>query len=686
MKIKDALSHVFERNKIVLNLIIIILINLVSVTLYFRFDLTRNNSYSLSDISKEVVTGLEDPLNIKIFFSEDLPAPYNSVYRYLKDLMEEYAEYGNEYFTYEFVDLNKDKSLASDFGIYPIQVREIASDELKFKNAYMGLAIVHGDLIEKLTSITETEGLEYRISTTIKKMTGKIDTLLKLEEPIKVTLYASSDLPISGIQGLDKKVGEIVNKTNVENYNKIEYQFIEAEGNKSIIDTAESYGVPRLTWPSLRTRDGRRIKAGEGVLGIVVKLGERFENINLISRSIFGEYMVGDLEDLQDSINKAVDNVINVNPAIGYVTGHGEVDLSNPEDGGANMKAMLSDMYDLREIDLSKEDIPEDINILMVNGPKKEYSDYELFKIDQFIMRGKSVFFVIDSFFEISQQQAMRMGARGPMALPLNTGIEKLTAHYGISVNKDIVLDEKCYKANQQGFAGQDIYFIPFIQREGLNDESVITRDLKTIVWPKASSLTVKEDTFKEMGIESTVLVKSSEKSWLMEGRINFMPFAITPPVDESKMSSRDLAVLAEGLFASYFKDREIPEKEEKKKVKDSSIKSTLVQYKALKPAKIIVAATSQITLSNIIDNDGKSINAIFLHNAIDYLAGNTDVQEMRSKGLAFNPIDDSGDKTRFIIKLFNIMGLPIIVILIGIFIWRQRLKRKKKIMEEFAK
>jgi len=36
--------------------------------LYFRLDLTRNNAYSLSKISARVVSSLEEPLTVKVFF------------------------------------------------------------------------------------------------------------------------------------------------------------------------------------------------------------------------------------------------------------------------------------------------------------------------------------------------------------------------------------------------------------------------------------------------------------------------------------------------------------------------------------------------------------------------------------------------------------------------------------------
>ena len=79
--------------KLLLYVLVVVLINLAGVTLFqsWRFDLTRNKVYSLSDISKGVVATLSEPLTVKVFFTRDLPAPHNNTEQYLRDLLNEYA-------------------------------------------------------------------------------------------------------------------------------------------------------------------------------------------------------------------------------------------------------------------------------------------------------------------------------------------------------------------------------------------------------------------------------------------------------------------------------------------------------------------------------------------------------------------------------------------------------------------
>ena len=164
--------------KFLVYLIIVVLVNIAGITLFFRLDLSANKLYSISDASKKVVSTLSEPLTIKVFFTKNLPAPHNNTERYLHDLLEEYAIHANRYFNYSFYDVSAEEGelseekqenqrLANNYGIHPVQIQAIEKDEVKFQRAYMGLVVIHGDLIERIPTITTTEGLEYKLTTAI---------------------------------------------------------------------------------------------------------------------------------------------------------------------------------------------------------------------------------------------------------------------------------------------------------------------------------------------------------------------------------------------------------------------------------------------------------------------------------------------------------------------------------------
>lgn len=197
--------------------VVIVLVNMAGTTLFFRTDLTRNGIYSLSPESKNVVSTLTEPLTIKAFFTKNLPSPYNSTEQYLRDLLEEYAIQGNKNFNYAIYEVSpqdtagkdsKERELAESYGIMPIQIQDIEKDEVKFKQAYMGLVILHGDMVEKIPTLSSTDQLEYDLTTAILKLNNKISALIGLKDKVNVTMYMSPSLgpvgPLMGIRDLNK--------------------------------------------------------------------------------------------------------------------------------------------------------------------------------------------------------------------------------------------------------------------------------------------------------------------------------------------------------------------------------------------------------------------------------------------------------------------------------------------------
>ena len=80
----------------------------------------------------------------------------------------------------------------------------------------------------------------------------------------------------------------------------------------------------------------------------------------------------------------------------------------------------MEDSYTLEEVNLLESDIPVAAETVIINGPKEAFEEKELYKIDQFIMRGGNVMFFVDSYDEIAGYQQQ------PVYNPVRTGLEKL--------------------------------------------------------------------------------------------------------------------------------------------------------------------------------------------------------------------------------------------------------------------
>ena len=129
--------------------------------------------YSLSTSSESVVEQVDDLLTMKVYFSDDLPGEYANNRRYLQDILEEYAAFSKGNIRFEFFRPEDDQNIeqeAQKAGIMPVQMQVVDNDKLEVKRVLMGMVILYEDKKEVFPVIQTTTGLEYEITTRIKKL------------------------------------------------------------------------------------------------------------------------------------------------------------------------------------------------------------------------------------------------------------------------------------------------------------------------------------------------------------------------------------------------------------------------------------------------------------------------------------------------------------------------------------
>ena len=721
--------------KLLAYLAVVVLINIVGITLLLRIDLTKEKIYSISKASRHVVSTLSEPLTINVFFTKNLPAPHNNTERYLRDLLEEYANYANQYFNYRFYDVSpeegdiskeakENQTLARNYGIQPVQLQAIEKDEVKFQRAYMGLVLIHGDLIERIPTISSMEGLEYRLTMAMQKLNNKISALLALKENIRIRLFLSSSLEtvapymrLKDLPVLPDKLESTVKKLNKKHYGKLQFEYLDPSKDQHLTEMVRKYNLMNIKWPAL---SGGKIEAGEGVIGLVMEHGEKVTTMPLIRvlrlPLIGTQYQLTDLRRLEERISENLESLIHINEDLGYLADHGTLELFGASPAQATgqgrpqgirtFQNLISQNYTIKSVNLKDDPIPDSFNCLVIAGPTENFTDYELFQIDQFLMRGKTLAIFLDQFKEMMPpQQGNRLPgtAQGPRIIPLQTGLEKLLSHYGVHVRKSYVMDESAYKQRmpiQFGGGQRPIYFAPLIKNDNINKDPKFMENIKGLVVLKVSPLELDKKRVEEMDLQTTRLFSSSERSWEMTGRMNLNPMFIRPPDSAEAFKSFPLAYLLEGKFASYFTGKDIPEKiteETETKGKESDKKAeakpdvdlSKIEGKGQflskgRPGKIFLMASSEVLKDNLLDAEGKTPNAMFIMNITDYLNDREDIAIMRSKEQRFNPLIDTAAGVKTFVKSFNIVGLPVLVVLFGLLVWFRSHSRKKQIQMMF--
>ena len=672
------------KSDFLLFVIVIILINLVGQNAFFRIDLTESKAYSLSDASRRAVSTLDKPLAVKVFFTSNLNAPYNTVEQYLKDLLTEYKGAANKYFSCEFYDMEdaENQKLAREYGINQVQIQEVNNNEIGFKAAYMGATFIYGDSIEVLDGITSADSLEYNITTKISGMITTADVLSGLRDDVELTLYITPALSMFNISGFDKieqSVMTAYSAVNRKNQDKISFKRVEPT-DEEIDGYVRKYGIQSIGW----TEKGGSQK--RGVIGLVLEHGDTFRLIPLeMGQSLFNYTIVG-LDALEENITENLKSLVSKSVEIGYITGHGECDLLGSDyESAASFQTLVEDTYTLKTLELADDDIPAGMSTIIINGPKTAYTDEELYKIDQFLMRGGNIMFMLDPY-EVVESGNYYYSM--PQYNPIDTGLERLLEKYGVSLGEGYVFDEQCYDyyTNSEKLP---MYWVPLVKDSGVNKDHPVTKNLGNLLFLQNGQLSVTRDDSADL--KTTVLASTTDKAWVSADFYVLNPMYITPP-ESSERKAEPLAVILEGNFQSAFDAAPVTATEDESgesgAIPDATNAESALAVSAhlsssVQKGKIFVCATSYVTTPQLI-NDATQPISIFIRNVTDYMNGAEELCTMRTKGLSEHTLTAVKGPLVTFMQLFNQYGLAVLVVIAALVIWRLRVARRRAIRLQY--
>jgi gliding-associated putative ABC transporter substrate-binding component GldG len=175
----------------------LVLLNVIAVGAFFRVDLTQDRAFTLAEATKTTVAQLKDPVVVTAYFTKDLPPPFSSNARYVKDLLDEYRARSGGNVSYEFLDpaeakddaaaepaqqkvdvfgrpIRQSSKLETEIealGIRPVEVKVIEKDQRQTKRGYMGLVLRYGEKTEVIPVVQGVDSLEYDLTTMIRRLT-----------------------------------------------------------------------------------------------------------------------------------------------------------------------------------------------------------------------------------------------------------------------------------------------------------------------------------------------------------------------------------------------------------------------------------------------------------------------------------------------------------------------------------
>ena len=229
---------------VILVIAILIIINLISGEFSLRLDLTEDKQYTLSDATKNILKELEEPVTVKVYFSEDLPPDIEKIRKDVKEMLVEFSKLSDGMLVYEFINPGESEEIenaAVKDGLQPILINVSEKDQVKQQKAYLGAVVQLGEDKEIIPVFDPTgAGMEYGFSTAIKKLSV-------IEKPSVGFLQGHGEPELSGLAQVYTELNILY---NVENVNITETEGV-PDGIKTLAIIRPTDSIPQYVFNQL---------------------------------------------------------------------------------------------------------------------------------------------------------------------------------------------------------------------------------------------------------------------------------------------------------------------------------------------------------------------------------------------------------------------------------------------------
>lgn len=539
-----------------------------------RADLTEGRDYSISEATRDLIAQLQEPLLIRGYFSARTHPLLAPLAPRIRDTVREIETVSGGRVRAEFVDPREDPDVEEEanqrYDIRPIPLRTEDRYQTSLVNSYFDLLVQYGDKHEVLRfpDLIEVKGgrsgtevrlrnLEYDLARSIKRVLYGFQDIGALfagiERAVEFEGFISSDekLPRS-MAAFRTELASSLDALREESGGKFRYAIVdpEAEGGEVARQLADRYGFrPMAAGPF----DPKRF-----YFYMVMKSNGSTVQVPLPGK-LTGEAA---RRSLEAALRRFAPGFIKT---IGF---HGPT--PQPPQRGAPqprqfrfLEQKLRENYHLVEVDLKSGLAPEDVDLLLLAAPEG-LEPKQRFAVDQFLMKGGSVV-LLSSPYTVTRTQAGLAAARH------TSGLEPLLEHYGAALRKTLVLDPQnepfpVHVNRRAGaFTVRELQFVPYpyfvdVRGQGLNRDNPITARLPQLTLSWASPLSLPEE--GAGAIRVIPLLSSSGASWTSNSLKVHPDFKLHPKLGferEGQPEGHVLAAVVEGVFRSYYADKESP-------------------------------------------------------------------------------------------------------------------------------
>lgn len=497
-----------------------------------------------------------------------------------------------------------------------------------------------------------------------------------LEDVVYVKVYLEGKMPAE-YERLKNETKEILNELRVNANGNLEYEFIDLT---EITDEEERSNVYR----ELYRKGIDYVDVGKSTIdasnaqtiwpGAIVAYKEQETVVNLLKTTLGAgdqDVINNSIQQLEYGFASAIHKLATpIKTRVGFVEGHGELEKMYV----ADIVSTLREQYLVNRVRINGD--LESLRVfrtIVIAKPDSSFSEADKFIIDQFIMKGGRVLWLVDGVF--ASMDSLQTSPSGvTMGIAQSVNIEDQFFKYGVRINPNLVLDIRSrpiplvtgYVANQPKQEFFPWFYQPLLVKDV--DPHPIVKNIEAVCADFISVM----DTIGVPKVKKTILLTSSKYSKIQTtpARISFNILRVPPDEKQFNQQYLPVAVLMEGTFESVFKNRKM------KALNDYA--KTYVRKDTSAPTKQIFIADGDI-IKNRIDTannryyklgidkfTGRSFgNKDFLLNCINYLCDDSGLIQSRSKEFKIRLLDSERIVNEKAYWQFVNIVIPMLVVLV---------------------
>lgn len=474
---------------------------------------------------------------------------------------------------------------------------------------------------------------------------SSIQIIQQLKAPLKIKIYLDDENTPGGFKRLHKALLSTLEELKAES--KVTFQIEQVHVYKdyptdndrqNLAFYLDSLGIPPTN--VVNNENGKKTQLMV-FPGIVIESNNQTTGALLLKGNKLNssqEILNQSIEGLEYEIIKAIQvSQQTARKKIGFLLDYSLV----PAVRQIDLIRAMKKSYDLYPVDLGQSPTLDGLDAICLIQPSKTFNTADMYKIDQFLVKGGKAVFLMDGIkIDTVQNQGLIITQK-------ESGLEELFYRSGIRLNNNLIKDAQLCGAiplivgNYGDKPNLQLMPWPAFPLFSGNQSQAISKNLDAVYSKFASSI----DTFTTKGLKKTILLSSSNYTQLQKSPAT-LPFSASGKDFDPKnftSGSKIAAVLNEGYFKSIFSNRPIPTNDLKNYFKEKTDKKgayILIGDAEVALNEVDPKSNQPLTLGYDLFSQHTFANKDFILNAFSYLLDEQHSLMARNKDVILRPLD----------------------------------------------